>query len=64
MSDKTFIVTHAMAREPITVTGKNLAEALENEGLDPNIWKEVEPAPESEEEPSGNNQGDDKPEDN
>lgn len=41
MADKEFIVTHAKARAPITVRGKNLKEALEKEGLDPNIWKPI-----------------------
>ncbi|MBA7629006.1 hypothetical protein ES703_36503 [subsurface metagenome] len=50
MGDKEFIVSHAKAREPITVRGKNLEEALEKEGLDPNIWREVSP-PEPEEHP-------------
>lgn len=49
MSDKTFVVTHARAREPLTIKGKTLEEALEKEGLDPNIWKPlVTPEPETE----------------
>ena len=58
MADKTFIVTHAKARAPITIKGKTLEEALEKEGLDPAIWKEVGAAPESEEPSLGTNQGD------
>lgn len=46
MTDKTFIVTHAKARAPLTIEGKDLKAALEKEGLDPNIWKETEPIPE------------------
>ena len=45
MSDKVFVVTHARARAPITVTGRTLEEALEKEGLDPNIWKLMEEPP-------------------
>ena len=52
MEDKTFVVSHSHARAPLTIHGKTLAEALENEGLDPAIWKEVEPQPESEPEPT------------
>lgn len=59
MADKTFTVTHARARSPLVVKGKTLNEALEKEGLDPTIWKIAEPEPESEELPSGDNQGDD-----
>lgn len=44
MAEKEFIVTHAHARAPITVRGKNLIEALEKAGLNLNIWKEVVPA--------------------
>jgi len=58
MADKTFIVTHPKARSPLTITGKTLAEALEKEGLNPAIWKEQGAVPESEVEPSGDNQGD------
>ncbi|MBA7697248.1 hypothetical protein ES703_105911 [subsurface metagenome] len=43
MADKTWVVSHARAREPITVTGKDLEEALLKEGLDPNIWKPITP---------------------
>lgn len=43
MGDKEFIVSHAKARAPITIEGKTLKEALEKEGLDPSIWKEIEP---------------------
>ena len=64
MSEKTFIVTHAKARSPLTVTGKTLEEALEKEGLDPLIWHEVGELIEGEEEPHGDNQGDAEPEDN
>jgi len=46
MANQTFVVTHAKAREPLTIKGKTLEEALEKEGLNPSIWKEV-PAPES-----------------
>ena len=60
MSDKIFIVSHAHARTPITVRGKNLEEALENEGLDPAIWHEIKPPGESEDDTSGHSQGDDR----
>jgi len=50
MADKEFIVTHAKARAPITIRGKTLKEALKEEGLNPNIWREVSP-PEPEEQP-------------
>lgn len=50
-ADKEFVVTHARARAPITVRGKNLEEALAKEGLDPNIWKPIA-TPEPEESPS------------
>jgi hypothetical protein len=64
MADKTFIVSHPNARSPITITGANLHQALEDEGLDPAIWKEIRPAEEVEDIALGDNQGDDKPEDN
>ncbi|MBA7529162.1 hypothetical protein ES705_21354 [subsurface metagenome] len=64
MVDKTFIVTHARARASLTITGKTIEEALEREGLDPNIWKPVGQPEEAEEEASGDNQGDDIREDN
>lgn len=41
MADKEWIVSHAKARAPVTVTGKNLKEALKKEGLDPNLWKPI-----------------------
>lgn len=44
MADKEFIVSHAHARSPLTIRGKNLKEALESEELDPAIWKEVKPS--------------------
>lgn len=62
--DKTFIVTHGRARAPIAVTGKNLEEALINEGLDPSIWHEVPQAPPAEVSADGDNQGDASQEDN
>lgn len=43
MADKTWTVSHAKARTPITVTGKTLKEALKSEGLSPEIWKPIEP---------------------
>lgn len=39
MTKKTFIVTHAKARAPLTITGNTMKDALEKEGLDPDIWK-------------------------
>lgn len=48
MKDRTFIVSHAHARAPLTITGKTLAEALEKERLSPDIWGEVGAAPEGE----------------
>ena len=62
MAEKEFIVSHAKARAPITITGKNLEEALEKEGLNPAIWKEVISESESEVEETGNNKGDAGPE--
>lgn len=50
MADKEFIVTHGRARAPLTIKGKNLKDALAKEGLNPDIWKEVNP-PENEEKP-------------
>lgn len=47
MEDKTFVVTHAKARAPLTIKGKTLKEALKKEGLNPDIWKPVEPEKES-----------------
>ena len=41
MPEKTFVVSHRRARAPITLTGKNLKEALEKEALDPAIWMEM-----------------------
>lgn len=64
MRNKAFIVTHAKARAPLTIKGKDLDDALEKEGLDPAIWKPVGEAQEIEEESIGNNQGDAGPEDN
>lgn len=58
MPDKTFIVTHAKARSPITVKGKTLTEALKKEGLNPAIWKEAQPFIETEVANYGDNQGD------
>jgi len=48
LKNRTFIVSHAHARAPLTITGKTLTEAIENERLNPDIWKEVGGAPESE----------------
>lgn len=64
MVDKSFIVTHAHARAPLTIKGKDLADALEKEGLNPAIWKETCEITEGEVEPSGDNQGASGPEDN
>ncbi len=64
MADKTFVVTHAKARAPLTITGKTLEEALAKNGLDLSIWKPVGEPKEVEEEASGDNQGDDIREDN
>lgn len=56
MVNKTFIVSHPKARAPITITGKTLEEALEQEGLDPSVWKPVDIQPESEVEELGETQ--------
>ena len=58
MRNKAFIVSHPKARNPITIKGHTLEEALEKERLDPNIWKPVGQSLEVEEEPVGDNQGD------
>lgn len=64
MADKTFIVTHAKARAPLSITGRTLNDALKKEGLDPAIWKEQAPYTEGERNDLGVNQGDARPEDN
>lgn len=64
MRNKHFIVSHPRARHPLTITGHTLAEALEKEGLDPNIWKPLHELEEVEDKPVGDNQGDARPEDN
>ena len=64
MTDKTFTVTHAHARAPLTIKGKTLEEALEKEGLDPIIWKEVPPPGTPYGAGYGDNQGDAGSEDN
>lgn len=46
MGDKTFVVTHAKAREPLTITGKSLKDALKKAWLDPATWKEIKPVEE------------------
>lgn len=48
MTDKTFVVSHAHARAPLTIEGKSLQDALKKEFLDPDLWKEVTPPPEPE----------------
>lgn len=53
MANKTFTITHAHAREPLTIKGKSLKDALRKEGLDPDIWKEVQPPEEPEPEENG-----------
>ncbi|MBA7696089.1 hypothetical protein ES703_104731 [subsurface metagenome] len=57
MEDKEWVVSHAKAREPITVRGKTLKAAIESEGLDPNLWKPITPE-EPEEPPPGTGPGD------
>ena len=64
MAKKTFIVTHAKARAPLTIKGNTLEEALAHEGLNPDIWKEIGVAPESEVKEAGENSGDARNEDN
>ena len=54
MPDKEFTVVNPKTRQTFTITGKSLKNALEKEGLDPAIWVEVKPEPESEDEPHGN----------
>lgn len=58
MRNKAFIVSHAHARHPLTIKGHTLEDALEKEGLDPNIWKPVGQPEEVEEETSNDTQGD------
>lgn len=41
MSEKTFVVSHAKARAPLTITGKTLKDALKKEGLNPERWRLV-----------------------
>jgi len=64
MADKTFIVTHAKARSPLTITGKTLEDALEKEGLTSPPWELVSIQPELEVQETGDNQGDGGEEDN
>lgn len=64
MRNKAFIVTHAHARAPLTIKGVTLEDALEKEGLDPAIWKQVGEQPEMEVEETGTDQGDAGAEDN
>lgn len=53
MEDKTFTVSHARSRMPLTIKGKNLKDALEKEGLNPDIWKPIVPIKPEPEAPLG-----------
>lgn len=64
MREKVFVVSHPKARYPITIKGKTLEEALEKEGLDPAIWKEISSSVEEEEQPVGEDTRAAGPEDN
>lgn len=64
MAEKSWMVSHPKARNPILVTGKTLPEALEKENLNPAIWKPIGQPTDIKEQPNGDNQGDGRPEDN
>lgn len=64
MPDKTFLVKNPKARNSIAIAGKNLADALKKAGLNPSIYQQILPIPESEDTPNGDNQGDAREEDN